>query len=502
MALAEPSLNDEYEVTTLATFDYLRKGQHPPVRGSSARRARPVCIAASLGADLGALAVSALGAATVAGLEQGVNPSYASSYGGGLVPSLSLLAAYLGPPCVALAYLAAKGHYSRRSPFWTELQGILIASACAAAFAGCLAFLDQPQSSRLATMVGWLIFPVVAVGARIAVRQALAAAGFWAIRTIIVADPESARRTVAALESEPGLGYEVAAVVSPDQLGMLPPRRGWRTLMQQHDAGLLVLSYEACTAPGRSLLEALVRERVAFALMPESEGLPVLGFRQTRFFSHDTVMFTYRNNLASPVARLTKIIFDCAAALAGLAVLAPLMAVVALLVKLDGGPALYRHTRLGIGGRPFPCLKFRSMVTDGDAALRKFLAANPAAAVEWSRSHKLQDDPRVTAIGRFLRVTSLDELPQLFNVLRLEMSLVGPRPIVEAEVERYGEDIAYYFETRPGLTGLWQVSGRTGTSYAQRVRLDTWYVKNWTIWHDLAIIARTIPAVLRRQGAC
>ena len=272
--------------------------------------------------------------------------------------------------------------------------------------------------------------------------------------------------------------------------------------MQQHDAGLLVLSYEACTAPGRDTLEALVRERIPFALMPEAEGLPVLGFRQTRFFSHDTVMFSYRNNLASPIARGAKIMFDCAAAAAALIVLAPVMALIAIMVKLDGGPVLFRHMRVGFEGRSFPCLKFRSMVMNGDEVLRDVLATDPAAAIEWAHSHKLQNDPRITAVGRFLRVTSLDELPQLFNVLRLEMSLVGPRPIVEAEVERYGEDISYYFETRPGLTGLWQVSGRTGTTYAHRVRLDTWYVKNWTMWHDLAIIARTIPAVLRREGAC
>ena len=498
MAFAEPSLGSDHDISTLAAFDYLRDEQYPTVRGSAAWRARPVCIAASLGADLCALAASAICAAAIARLLHGPVPAAGLPHGGGLGP-FGLFAAYLAPPCVALAYLAGQGHYSRRSPFWRELQGILIASLCAATFAGCLAFLDQSQSSRLATMAGWLVFPVLAVAARTGVRQALTAAGFWAIRTVIIADPESASRTIAALATEPGLGYEVAAVISP---GPQPRGHRWRALLQQHDAALLVFSYAACTAPGRSVLETLVRERVAFALMPEAEGLPVLGYRQTRFFSHDTVMFTYRNNLASPIARLTKIIFDGAAALAGLIMLAPLMAAIAILVRLDGGPVLYRHKRLGIGARPFSCLKFRSMVPNSDAILHDVLAANPAAAIEWSCSHKLRDDPRITAIGRVLRVTSLDELPQLFNVLRLEMSLVGPRPIVEAEVARYGEDIAYYFQARPGLTGLWQVSGRTGTPYAQRVRLDTWYVKNWTIWHDLAIIARTIPAVLRRRGAC
>ncbi len=168
---------------------------------------------------------------------------------------------------------------------------------------------------------------------------------------------------------------------------------------------------------------------------------------------------------------------------------------------MDGGPALYAHRRIGAGGREFMCLKFRSMITDGDAVLRRLLETDPKAAAEWSETRKLRRDPRITWIGRILRTTSLDELPQLLNVLRLEMSLVGPRPIVRGEIERYADEIAFYYETRPGITGLWQVSGRSDTSYVQRVHLDTWYVKNWTLWHDLAILAKTIPAVLKRQGA-
>jgi undecaprenyl-phosphate galactose phosphotransferase len=141
------------------------------------------------------------------------------------------------------------------------------------------------------------------------------------------------------------------------------------------------------------------------------------------------------------------------------------------------------------------------MVTNSAEALQHVLATDREAAAEWAATQKLRHDPRVTRVGRLLRKTSLDELPQLFNVLRLDMSLVGPRPIVTKEVDRYGDDIAFYYETRPGITGLWQVSGRNTTSYSHRVQLDTWYVKNWTIWHDVAILAKTIPAVLQRRGA-
>jgi lipopolysaccharide/colanic/teichoic acid biosynthesis glycosyltransferase len=167
----------------------------------------------------------------------------------------------------------------------------------------------------------------------------------------------------------------------------------------------------------------------------------------------------------------------------------------------SGGPMFFAHRRIGIGGKPFYCLKFRTMVTDADLVLKEAIAHDPALAAEWNATQKLRNDPRVTRIGRFLRMTSLDELPQLINVLLRHMSLVGPRPIVESEVRFYGDDIAHYYNTRPGLTGLWQVSGRSNTSYTRRVQLDVWYVNNWSVWLDIAVLLKTLPAVLARTGA-
>ena len=204
---------------------------------------------------------------------------------------------------------------------------------------------------------------------------------------------------------------------------------------------------------------------------------------------------------AGPFSRMIKSLFDRAAALVLLILLAPVMLAIAVVVRADKGSALYGHRRVGENGRHFYCLKFRSMVTDGDQVLQQLLARDPAALQEWQTTQKLRDDPRVTPIGRVLRKTSLDELPQLLNVLRGEMSLVGPRPIVDAEIDRYGQDISFYYDTRPGITGLWQVSGRSNMSYEGRVRLDVWYARNWSLWHDFWILLRTIPAVLAKHGA-
>ncbi|CAL1691007.1 UDP-glucose:undecaprenyl-phosphate glucose-1-phosphate transferase [Brevundimonas subvibrioides] len=181
--------------------------------------------------------------------------------------------------------------------------------------------------------------------------------------------------------------------------------------------------------------------------------------------------------------------------------LAPLMIVVAVLVTLqDGGPALFGHRRIGRAGLEFNCLKFRSMVVDAEERLTRHLAANASARLEWAADHKLRHDPRVTALGRFLRKSSIDELPQLFNVLRGDMSLVGPRPIVQGEVHRYGRYFAHYCQVRPGITGLWQVMGRNDVSYRRRVALDVAYVRRFRVTTYVSILALTVPAVLGRSG--
>jgi undecaprenyl-phosphate galactose phosphotransferase len=158
--------------------------------------------------------------------------------------------------------------------------------------------------------------------------------------------------------------------------------------------------------------------------------------------------------------------------------------------------------RIGKDGKKFYCLKFRSMVNgDSQAILKDYLAGNPEAMAEWQETQKLKDDPRITKLGGILRKYSLDELPQFLNILKGDMSLVGPRPIVDNEVQKYHSDIAYYYRVRPGVTGMWQVSGRNDVSYAQRVQMDSWYVRNWSFWHDIAIICKTFPALLKSSGA-
>ncbi|MDR0655981.1 MAG: undecaprenyl-phosphate galactose phosphotransferase WbaP [Treponema sp.] len=186
----------------------------------------------------------------------------------------------------------------------------------------------------------------------------------------------------------------------------------------------------------------------------------------------------------------------------GGAVILPLLLLIALIIKISSpGPVFYTHTRIGINGKHFKTYKFRSMVVDSDKKLEMLLESDPQIRAEWEANHKLRDDPRITGIGKILRRTSFDEFPQLINVLKGEMSLVGPRPIVDDEITKYGEDYRRIFSVKPGLTGLWQVSGRSDTDYGDRVSFDTYYLQSWSVWLDLWILLRTVNVVIKGKGA-
>jgi exopolysaccharide production protein ExoY len=207
-------------------------------------------------------------------------------------------------------------------------------------------------------------------------------------------------------------------------------------------------------------------------------------------------------SVAPPLGGRAKRGFDIVAASIAILAITPLLILVALMVKIsDRGPILYGHERIGRGGRTFKCLKFRTMALNGDQLLAAHLLANPAARKEWDETRKLKHDPRVTVVGSVLRRLSIDELPQLFNILMGDMSLVGPRPVVLDELDRYGTSAEFYLRSRPGLTGLWQISGRNDVSYDVRVNFDRHYVEHWSLVEDIRIIILTVPAVCLSRGS-
>jgi len=210
----------------------------------------------------------------------------------------------------------------------------------------------------------------------------------------------------------------------------------------------------------------------------------------------DTFRFAAKAS-TRPVGLSAKRAIDIVLALTGIILLAPLFAICFVATAITSpGPVLFRHRRVGFGGKYFDCLKFRTMATDASTRLRDLLDSDPVAAAEWTTTRKLRHDPRVTTIGAVLRKSSLDELPQLFNVLKGEMSIVGPRPVTQDELGRYSDSVDAYLSCRPGITGLWQVSGRSTTTYEKRVEYDAFYARNWSMALDAKILIVTIPVVL------
>ena len=216
-----------------------------------------------------------------------------------------------------------------------------------------------------------------------------------------------------------------------------------------------------------------------------------------------TNLIVYQNRLKSWYRKLIQQIFNYLLAIVLLPILLPIIGIFAILIKKESpGPVFFAHKRIGQNGRIIPTFKFRSMYKDAEQRLEKLLLENEEIQKEWQTNFKLKNDPRITKIGNFLRKTSLDELPQIFNVLRGEMNFVGPRPVIAQEIEQYyKEDVEYYHMVKPGITGLWQVSGRSDTDYEFRVATDKWYILNWSLWLDIVILIKTIKVVLKRDGA-
>lgn len=398
-------------------------------------------------------------------------------------------------------YLAINGRYSERVPFWTETKVIFCASFWAGLAEIAVATLSHSLLSHLSGMLAVTLFPFIATVGNAIAKHVLVQSGGWQQKVVLVGNGELAIAAEVALASDPGLGYKIVGRVDPE---MVVSREGvgrlW-PLMERYGAHRLLFALDGKPWLQRRFIDGALREGVPFAVVPEPHAFPAFAWQATRFFSQDVVMLSFRHGASRYISQMVKTAMDVAATMILLVLLSPIFLAVALLNIRSGGPVFFAHQRVGIGGKPFYCLKFRTMVVDADRVLEEVLMRDPVLAAEWEASHKLRHDPRVTSLGCFLRKTSLDELPQLINVLCRQMSLVGPRPIVESEVRFYGDDIAHYYNTRPGVTGLWQVSGRSNTSYKHRVQLDVWYINNWSVWLDIAVLLKTFPAVLARRGA-
>jgi Undecaprenyl-phosphate galactose phosphotransferase WbaP len=377
----------------------------------------------------------------------------------------------------------------------------------------CTIFLISARLAGVAPPVLLLVFIAsVALAGFVSLSRAIARTlasryGWWGEPVLVFGNGKTAHELYDHYCANPALGMRPIAIAGEREAGSDAQGNGqgsapWdrvERLRREHR-----ISWAVVTTPLSASSAASVRSYLArfphVLIVPEAEGLPSIRHQMFDCANLPGIPMTNLLLLAGP--RIIKKLMDYVLVIVGGLLCLPLIAIISLLIKTTSpGPVFYAQRRIGRAQRTFRAWKFRTMVEDADQVLEQCLADNPALREEWERDHKLKNDPRITSVGRWLRKTSLDELPQVWNVLRGEMSLVGPRPIVAAEVPKYGEWFELYEKVTPGITGLWQISGRNNTTYERRVAFDSYYVLNWSPWLDQYILARTVNVVFRHDGA-
>jgi undecaprenyl-phosphate galactose phosphotransferase len=416
-------------------------------------------------------------------------------------------------PSVFLVFTLYEKLYTKRLPLWQSIELLFkVCTYSVVVIVGILFFAGEAKEiSRLAVFFSWLFVFAYLVGARFIAKRLLAKCGLWQKPVVLVGAGKTAELLSEAFANDPNMGYKIIGVIEDHYQGksMLEkyPLLGNFANLEQAIVASGVQDV-LIAAPGlerESLLNVVYRVQPLVnnvSLVPNLFGIPLGNLEAEALFQQKALVLRIRNNLARGYNRLFKYSMDILLTCIGGLVLIPVFAIISLLIYLDSpGPVIFSHRRIGADGSTFPCYKFRTMVIDAEARLSAYLNSNPEAKAEWERDFKLKDDPRVTRIGKWLRKTSLDELPQLLNVLRGEMSLVGPRPIVQAEIIKYGDYINDYYLVRPGITGYWQVNGRSDVDYENRVQMDSWYVRNWSVWLDMVLLVQTAKIVVERKGA-
>ncbi len=421
-----------------------------------------------------------------------------------------------------LFFLFAGGHYTKRIPWWSQIQQIVRILAFAVLVDGFSSFALELYYSRLLILVNWsLAFGFLLLG-RIAGNMIKSRSRSWKLPSVIIGDARSATDALYAFGADSSMGIDVKTILLRDRnpqdydreefpkhcrdIEVLDGLAHYEEYIKEHPDNFYIVSLETFRGAKRDhLINLLSRSGIAYAVIPAISRISLYHTEPLYFFGNHVLLLRAQNSVTAPIPRLLKRSMDLlGAGVAAVLFLFPMLAV-ALMLKAEGKSGkspFYIAKRVGEGGKIFYCWKFQTMEPGCDHLLHDYLAKNPEAKAYWDRYFKLPDDPRVTGrTARFIRKASIDELPQLWNVLKGEMSLVGPRPILESEIKAYGEHIHEYTSVKPGITGLWQSSGRNETSFQRRVLWDTWYVRNWSLWGDIVIILKTIQVVLNRSGA-
>ena len=420
---------------------------------------------------------------------------------------------WLITPMIFLLFLSVNQMYGRQMLFYQAVEKIFFSCLYSILFAVVLMFAGQVSGEVSRLYVGLLAVTgfLCLVGIRYFLKKTVGRTALLRIPVLIVGAGLTADAVVREFKKDSGLNYTVIGFLEDhepktDYVKEYPILGGFADLEKVvAETGVRNVLIAAPGLAQEQLADLLYRAQSICSdvgVVPNLVEVPMSNVAVESYYDAKVMILHVQNNLAKPLNRTVKRIFDIVLTIVGGIMISPILFWVALWVYRDSpGPVIYKHRRVGKDGKEFDCYKFRSMCVDSAEQLQKLLETDPEARKEWETSFKLKNDPRITKSGTFLRKTSLDELPQLLNVLKGEMSLVGPRPIVQKEVPRYGEYIKEYYMVRPGITGMWQVSGRSDIDYPERVQMDSWYVHNWSIWLDILMLWRTIKVVAGRKGA-
>jgi undecaprenyl-phosphate galactose phosphotransferase len=408
-----------------------------------------------------------------------------------------------------------EGLYTRRFSFWDEIRVLLkvIFFSTIGIFTIVSLGKISDQISRTVIILMGMTAVVLLPVTRMNLKKVLRRFGFLERRVLILGAGTTGRLMLKALMREPNYGYKVIGFVDddPEKIGTnisgIKVHKGTDKVLNYINRCNVEDLFIAMPGAGKNRLQELINklqhkvENILF--VPDVFGIAVLGTSLQYFFQEEAFAFEMKNNLSRPVNIFIKKVFDVLLSILILPLVVVLLLLFTILIKVDSkGPVIFTQERIGKKGKIFKCFKFRTMHVNADRMLQDLFRINPFAEEEWVRDWKLKNDPRITRAGKILRATSLDELPQIFNVLRGEMSLVGPRPVTQMEIDKYyREAAALCFSVLPGITGLWQVSGRNNESYDHRIALDSWYVRNWNLWLDIVILLKTLRVVLTREGA-
>ena len=420
---------------------------------------------------------------------------------------------WLAFPAMYILFLALKQLYIRRMPFYKETESVFYACLYGTSAIVFLLYASKiaASTSRLFVVLFGIFTFLFLVCSRYLVKKFLLKKQILQTPVLVIGAGKTATLLAQALTEDVGMGYRIVGLlddrgISPGILEKYPLLGGFSDVEKAiRETGVRHAFIAAPGLPEKDLAALIYRVQPLVknvGVIPNLVGVPMGSVEIESLFNEKLCLLRLKNNLARPLNRLVKMIFDYTLTIVGTIAISPILLIIAAWIYKDSpGPVIFKHIRIGKGGKPFACYKFRSMCVDSKERLEKLLATDPAAREEWERDFKLKNDPRITKSGAFLRKTSLDELPQIFNVLKGEMSLVGPRPIIDKELPRYGKFQDDYLMVKPGITGMWQVSGRSDIDYDERVQLDSWYVRNWSVWIDIVLLFKTFYVVLARKGA-